>query len=1436
MQEHAHSSPLSSSPLSSNPLTSNPVGLASSVLSELGWKDPRPAIMVAEQVDNELAVSFKHAHAAYERTPNAITKKQVLKRLNDLEERLEEERDIAEIRQKEAEASLAETERLASTSTGLSYTIRNVTLMLNRTVERGLQAVGVPDNVTYYADIAKRCRADLATLSEYREALIAEPAEEAVVADAAETQSLDEVAAEADFPEAVSSAASHQHNTRRTFFQAPQPVTTSQFCYPAGHCSAYTLCFGSGYPAVYVYGESSGAHAGSALVGVGDVNGNGTRSFVWGAPGANAGHATLLLGAKQARPWSPASYSSYALNLDKLKPARLAVTFFGENPGDQFGCGVARVGDMDGDGLSETLVAACNASMPGAPSVGAAYLIWGSKVFGKVNSSSAYQISYMIGNGTAMAVHGANPNDHLGGTNSSSNTLSRSGDITGDGLSELILPASHEVDVLFGDRDRSAWSLSLTNISTYMDGSRGVRFVVGANETIISASWIGDINGDIRGDFAIAMQGKVCVVFGAAPGAWAAGSFNLSTFLDGIQGFCITFSSSSNPMQVTGGGDNNGDGVDDFLVAGPSSSAYLFFGSRAPNAWGAPILSADTLTDGVRGVRLDTTAPVVSVSNDGDIDGDGRDEVVLGMPDAQGNFVSSGVVHVLLGSDEPVDWMSGVINMTAVLDGMRGFSVSGEPNEHVGNAVDVADIDGDGNGDLLTGIPRINQGKVHVTHGVSRQDIRFTVNNLRFGPGQNAVVDASILAAESRTAPSSEILFYASTSNGAYFSGADLASTTYQYKFYQYRISDPYRDSDVRFVNPAQTPPQVHMFASTIPLIQFFSGTYVDFASTPVVTANAVEISLGYSTILQSTNLAASSRYDVPDDIHLQFGDIGGAQLNEVDADNQVVRANITECTQRDIREERIQVVQVGDSRPYYSVVASDSRTFSSKQFAAVQLYIVPKVTLNPMIFDQDQPTVLSGRNISALDSGTFFDENTVFEVENATGGYFSFRANREIPIESFSQLPLMTGNIQFVQKGKQAPGFLIRALNWDGTPSPWLAAPISFNHRPVVERNASDVSVVEGQSFDFESDANFTDPDGDPLEYTAQLVGGAPLPEGVEFHPPRQFTGTLSGFPFLQIEQQARDPRGVMTSATFILSVHAVAAAKAGFNWSAFIQTTSTVVGILTTLVGWFIYRSCAAQTRRKYDRLTYYLRKIANLEYHDFDHGGGDIYKMKMEGFVEHLNKYHEGFYNKLNESEEASFAMCLAGILKQRKLIRPSGPFSSTWGWIRCYTEGRSNEIDLKQFFKQKAEIAVQAVAAWQAQPNPTAFWVYAPRRSRVDKLKAFCCATPAHKATLDRLGKEVEMTETVTSDTRQQEQRSPGETGLFGREQRRKQSREQEQQNRKAAKRTTLVIHDPSDELETQGPSDLSSKSSMGSGHTDCPNPPSPLSMNRAQSAM
>ena len=123
---------------------------------------------------------------------------------------------------------------------------------------------------------------------------------------------------------------------------------------------------------------------------------------------------------------------------------------------------------------------------------------------------------------------------------------------------------------------------------------------------------------------------------------------------------------------VSSAGDINGDGFDD-LIIGALGASYVVFGKAA---------GFDTTLDlsslnGNNGFRLDgTTGRSYSgrpVSNAGDVNGDGFDDVIVGAPNADPNGNFSGSSYVIFGK---VSGFTAALDLSS-LDGSNGFRLDG---------------------------------------------------------------------------------------------------------------------------------------------------------------------------------------------------------------------------------------------------------------------------------------------------------------------------------------------------------------------------------------------------------------------------------------------------------------------------------------------------------------------------------------------------------------------------------------------------------------------------------------------------------------------------------------------------------------------------------------------------------------------------------------
>ena len=98
-----------------------------------------------------------------------------------------------------------------------------------------------------------------------------------------------------------------------------------------------------------------------------------------------------------------------------------------------------------------------------------------------------------------------------------------------------------------------------------------------------------------------------------------------------------------------------------------------------------------------------------------------------------------------------------------------------------------------------------------------------------------------------------------------------------------------------------------------------------------------------------------------------------------------------------------------------------------------------------------------------------------------------------------------------------------------------------NVNDSPVVSAAIADTGASEDVAFSYNMSANLVDPDGDALTFTAQRVGGAPLPGWLSIDP---VTGILSGTPaqgdvgVIDVEVTVTDPSLLSATSSFQLTI----------------------------------------------------------------------------------------------------------------------------------------------------------------------------------------------------------------------------------------------------------------------------------------------------------
>ena len=240
----------------------------------------------------------------------------------------------------------------------------------------------------------------------------------------------------------------------------------------------------------------------------------------------------------------------------------------------------------------------------------------------------------------------------------------------------------------------------------------------------ISVSNAGDVNGDGLDDLIVGAlyadpssklnAGKSYVVFGKQDNTDA---INLSAIAAGTGGFVINGESAydESGISVSNAGDVNGDGLDDLIVGAYGNDqsnkslagrSYVIFGKQDnTNAIELSAIAAGTSTDGfvINGESASDYSGW-SVSNAGDVNGDGLDDLIVGAyrSDLSGNS-NTGKSYVVFGKQGNTN----AIELSAIAAGTStdGFVINGESaDDWSGYSVSSAgDVNGDGLDDLIVG-------------------------------------------------------------------------------------------------------------------------------------------------------------------------------------------------------------------------------------------------------------------------------------------------------------------------------------------------------------------------------------------------------------------------------------------------------------------------------------------------------------------------------------------------------------------------------------------------------------------------------------------------------------------------------------------------------------------------------------------------------------
>ena len=305
-------------------------------------------------------------------------------------------------------------------------------------------------------------------------------------------------------------------------------------------------------------------------------------------------------------------------------------------------------------------------------------------------------------------------------------SVSDAGDFNGDGIDDLIIGAPGADPngsspgssyIVYGKRTPFAATFALSSLN----GANGFRFdgAMAGDDSGAAVSAAGDVNGDGFDDVIIGAPGvkQNNSQFGASYVLFGAAGQFPSTIspsnLSGRNGFALTGEDNNTGYSVSAAGDVNGDGFGDVIVGTrpdifSAGKSYVIFGKSSGFAASQSIVAVN----GTNGFRI-VGPPARSVSNAGDVNGDGVDDLIVGTVDLSGGN-ASGRSFVVFGKTTAFPTTLDVFS----LDGTNGFRIDGVSSipDQAGLSVSAAgDVNGDGIGDLIIGT--IDSGRSYVIFG-----------------------------------------------------------------------------------------------------------------------------------------------------------------------------------------------------------------------------------------------------------------------------------------------------------------------------------------------------------------------------------------------------------------------------------------------------------------------------------------------------------------------------------------------------------------------------------------------------------------------------------------------------------------------------------------------------------------------------------------------
>ncbi len=382
-----------------------------------------------------------------------------------------------------------------------------------------------------------------------------------------------------------------------------------------------------------IIGDSSNDMVGNAVGAAGDVDGDGLADFLVGARGwdglaGDEGGVGLFFGA--------------GMGGGTIVLSSADVLFEGEED-DLLGFGFDGGADLDGDGLDDLLLSAINNSEADFHA-GKVYLVLGSTV------GPTTGVVDLGAGGAHAELLGEESGDQAG------RAVRWAGDVDGDGVPEALIGAYSNDEVASSSgKAYLVWGSDLLAGGTIDLGDAGASIV--GDDTFhkvgVSFAALGDIDGDGLDDVAVGAngwdgsRGQVGIFYGSTLSV--GGAFSLSDADTALLGEAA---GDRTGEFLDAPGDVDGDGLPDLLVsahrnddlAGAAGKSYLVYGPTLGAGGSLDIAAVGEAF--VPEAEADNSG--MGLCGAGDVDGDGRPDLLVGAPSNDEVGDASGKTYLLL--------------------------------------------------------------------------------------------------------------------------------------------------------------------------------------------------------------------------------------------------------------------------------------------------------------------------------------------------------------------------------------------------------------------------------------------------------------------------------------------------------------------------------------------------------------------------------------------------------------------------------------------------------------------------------------------------------------------------------------------------------------------------------------------------------------------